>query len=1315
MKTKKRETNPEVRCFSRARLHDSVPYTQLLSNGRYTTLISNAGSGLSTFEDIALTHWRGDRIEDADGFFLYLRDLESGHFWSLGHQPVRQNTERYEASFSPDSIQITCVNQGIEAHMQVCVAPDADLELRRCTLYNRSSRVRRIELTSFAELALNQPAAHAAHPAFSKLFVQTEQLSETGALLARRRRRSPDESTPVAAHWTITEHPIAEMHYETDRTRFLGRGKTAADPRALNGPNTLNGAVGNVLDPVFCLRRIVDLPPQSSAEISFALGAADTREAAVALISRYQTPVDVERAFQQAADYVRDHLKRLDISYERAQLYQQFAGALLYGDPSLRADSQILEKQRGQRTELASHGLEIDRPLVLVWLRDSVWQDRVELFCKAHSYWNSLALATQLLFLLDKKNHGQSGEVLRYIEQRRPKTEGAAGKGNIVVLDSERLTKRELILMQCNAQAVIDRQVPDLLPKRAGPETSEPNAKAQFLPAAQDPPVTATIREANPLPEEALLFDNGQGGFTQNGKEYVITLSPPGPILPPLPWTNVIANEQFGTIVSERGTGFSWSQNSREHRLTPWSNDPISDPHAEALYLRDEQARVFWSPTPGPVAQDLSYTVRHGFGYTQYEHVSQSLEQRVCVFVPRRDPLKIVRLRLRNLGDRTRKLSLFSYLRLVLGVSPEQDSASVMTAFDTKTEALMAWNRSVDIFASRTSFAKLVACKATDPVAYSTDRKHFIGRNGDTSRPAALCREARLNGRTGTGLDPCMALQLRISVAPTETFDCALLFGEADDSSTASELIARYGTEAALDDAFAELRSFWDGTLCKLQIQTPVPAVDVMVNGWLAYQNLSCRIWGRSAFYQSGGAFGFRDQLQDAAALIHLLPELTREQILLHAAHQFPEGDVLHWWHPPDDRGIRTRFSDDLLWLPFVCAYYVHTTGDDAILDQETRFICARALRPGEDEAFLSPQDSSHSADLYEHCCRALDRSLTQGAHGLPLMGTGDWNDGMNRVGREGRGESVWLGFFIYHILRLFTPLCETRGDRRRVERYSAFRSRLGKALNETGWDGAWYRRAYFDDGTPLGSAQNEECRIDALAQAWAVISGVAPPERVEQAMDALEAYLVSEPEGIIRLLTPAFDKVPWDPGYIKGYVAGVRENGGQYTHGVLWALQALAEAGRHERAATLMEMVSPVSHARTIQELEVYRVEPYVIAADIYGVHPHVGRGGWTWYTGSAGWMLRITLESLLGFGVEGGHRIVLKPRIPKSWPNFCIRYRTDEATRYEISVSNVAPGEGKVVFVSVDGDPLEPVDGLAIIPLRHDGVNHRVEVNLA
>ena len=832
----------------------------------------------------------------------------------------------------------------------------------------------------------------------------------------------------------------------------------------------------------------------------------------------------------------------------------------------------------------------------------------------------------------------------------------------------------------------------------AEPDETEAPAPLAVAPEADRP--TGTLD----LDDGALRQFNGIGGFSQDGTEYVMHLRPGAdgrPALPPLPWTNVIANEHGGYVVSERGSASTWSANSRENRLTPWSNDPAEDP-GEALYVQDADSGAFWSPTPGPAPAHAPYEVRHGFGYSTWRTVVDGVEHHTTQSLAPDAAARLTVVRLTNASGRRRQLAVTAAARLDLGAS----NAAREIRTERDGEVLFARNALRGEFSDRVAVARAVA--PDGGVSLTADRAAFTGRFGAASAPLAVVTDGALDGATGDGLD-FAAHRVQVTLEPGESKAVAFVLGEAASQSDAQALAERFDSLDAIQDAVAATREFWRETTQAIQIETPEPALDLVVNGWLVYQNLSCRMWGRTAFYQSGGAFGFRDQLQDASALVYARPDLTRAQVLRNAAHQFEAGDVLHWWHPPLPKGIRTRFADDLLWLPLLASDYAATTGDDRVFDEDVRFLTARALAEGEDELFLEPQDAGTSASVYEHCARAIDRSLAVGEHGLPLMGVGDWNDGMNRVGREGRGESVWMGFFLAATLDAFLPHVLARDDADRADRYRQHRAHLQSALNADGWDGGWYRRAFYDSGAVLGSAQSDECQIDALVQAWSVLTGVAPPDRARQSLDALEARLVDEDGGLIRLLDPPFDVTPHDPGYIKGYLPGVRENGGQYTHAALWAVRAMAQAGRCERAAPLLAMLSPVSHTSSPEAVATYQTEPYVVAADVYGVAPHVGRGGWTWYTGSAGWMWRVAVESVLGFGIDRGRAITLDPCVPASWPGFSLRYRLPDGsgTEYAIRMER-----GDAPSLTLDGAGLPAGDWR--VPLVSDGATHEVVLTL-
>ncbi len=1274
------------------------PAVRFLTNGHSTVLITSAGTGHARVGDIALTAGSEGRLDDSHGSFLHIRDLESRAGWILGRRPGAPAEGPNQARWRPGRFTIAREVDGIEAHLDVCVAPDADAELRRITLANRSPARRTLELTTYAEVVLDHPSAYAGHPAFSKLFVQTEFLPERLAILARRRPRSASERFPWLVHALLGGR---EVQAETDRSRFLGRHPYPAMPQALIAKTRLSGTAGNVLDPIVSLRWKITVEAGATARCAYMLGAAAGRDEALDLVARFSGEGTVEAALRDAETTERDRIARAGLSEAEAEACQALAGAMLTGDPALRAAPELLARAGGRLGDLARLGMGLHRAFVVAHLdRPAVTVFLPELL-KAHRYWQALGLPIDLVLA--------GGE-------RIPDGLPVPGEGSVPPLHIPRGTAgpAELDLIDAAARWVAEESPLAAAARLRGFRPAPVGVPARR--ARAEAPAGSTERTQDLDGPRGLTFFNGLGGFTEAGDEYVIRL-PGGPArcVPPRPWTNVIANDRFGFLVSETGAGTTWSGNSREHRLTPWFNDAVLDPHGEALYIRDEDSGAFWSPMPGPVPHGGTYELRHGFGYTACHHTAGDLAVETTLFAHREDPLRFAALRLRNRGRRPRRLSLFAYYRLVLGTLPEESGRFVVTEIDPASKAVFAYNRLAGEFAEAVTFAAAAAPSGGRALHATGDREAFLGRNGTAAAPRALRDAAPLDGRVGAGLDPCIAQQVVLEIPPGETAEVFFLFGEARGAPEARELIARNTAPEAVAQALEDARDFWRDGLSGLRVATPSPALDFMVNGWLPYQTLACRIRGRTAFYQSGGAFGFRDQLQDAAALIPLWPAVARDQILLNAAHQFVEGDVLHWWHPPLSRGIRTRFADDLVWLPYLTAQYVRTTGDAAILEETTRFLVARALAPGEDEAFLEPEDSGTAADLYEHCCRALDRALTRGPHGLPLFGSGDWNDGMNRVGREGKGESVWMGFFLFAALGDFLPFCEARGDGSRVERYRAHRAQLHQALETAGWDGGWYRRAYYDDGTPLGTRDDAECRIDGLAQAWAVLSGAAPRDRAETAMDAVEAHLISETDGIIRLLTPPFDSSPRDPGYIKGYLPGVRENGGQYTHAALWVLRALAQLGRNDRAGRLLEMLLPVNHARDAEEVATYQVEPYVVAADVYGAPPHVGRGGWTWYTGSSGWMYRVAVESLLGFTLERGETLVIAPCVPDAWPGFSIGYRLPgEDTRYEILAGNPGHRGRGVASATLDGEPVAVREGAARIPLVHDGRLHRVAILL-
>jgi len=1245
----------------------AMPEVQLLSNGRYHVMVTNAGGGSTRWKDLAVTRWREDGTCDNWGTFCYIRDVASGDFWSAAHQPTLERASHYEAIFTEGRAEFRRLDHDIESHTEIVVSPEDDIELRRLRLTNRSRTRRAIDVTSYAEVALAPPAADALHPAFGNLFVQTEIVASRQAILCTRRPRSPQEQPPWMFH-LMAVHGVdaADASYETDRMQFIGRGRSVAAPLAMTDAAMLSCSEGSVLDPIVAIRRWMTLEPQQTATIDIATGIAETRDGALALIGKYQDRHLADRVFDLAWTHSAVALRQINASESDAQLYGRLAGSVIYANALLRAQAGVLVRNRRGQSGLWSYAISGDLPIVLLQIGDGANIELVRGMVQAHAYWRLKGLAVDLVIW----NEDRGG--YRQVLQDQIMGLIAAGveaqvidrPGGIFVRRAEQISEEDRILLQSVARAIIT--------DRRG--TLEEQVNRRALAEARAPLLVPTrAHRADGAPSHpsarALILSNGLGGFTADGSEYIITTL--AGQTTPAPWSNVLANPEFGTLISESGLAYTWSENAHEYRITPWHNDPVSDASGEALYLRDEESGHFWSPSMLPRRGAGAYVARHGFGYSVFEHSEDGIHSELWVYVAIDAPVKFSVLKVRNASGRPRRLSATGYVEWVLGDLRAKTAMHVITEVEARAGALIARN------AYNTEFPDRVAFFDVDDASrsVSADRTEFLGRNGTLCNPAAMAR-TRLSGKVGAALDPCAAMQVAFELDDGEEREIVFRLGVGRDGSEASSLLQRFRGAAAARAALDAVRAHWQHTLGAVQVKTPDPAFDVLANGWLLYQTIACRVWARSGYYQSGGAFGFRDQLQDAMALVHAKPALVREHLLRCAARQFVEGDVQHWWHPPSGRGVRTRCSDDYLWLPLATARYVGATGDRGVLDQSIHFLEARAVNPEDDSYYDLPRRSAESASLYQHCVRAITHGLRYGAHGLPLMGSGDWNDGMNRVGIKGTGESVWLGFFLCTVLDQFAAIARLQGDASFAERCKSEAAALRRNLELHGWDGEWYLRAYFDDGSPLGSATNPECRIDSIAQSWSVLSGAGDPARARIAMNAVDARLVRRDHALIQLLDPPFDRSHLDPGYIRGYVPGVRENGGQYTHGAIWAAMAFAAIGDRERAWELAAMINPVNHARTPEAVATYKVEPYVISADVYALAPHIGRGGWSWYTGSAGWMYRLFVESLLGLTREKD-RLRFAPCIPADWPAFTVRYRYRE-TVYDIAVQQVvAAGE--------------------------------------
>jgi len=1276
------------------------PEVNLLSNeGRYRVMITNSGGGYSRWKDIAVTRWREDITQDNWGAFCYIRDAENGNFWSTTYQPTLRRAEKYEAIFSKGRAEFRRRDFDIDTHTIIVVSPEDDIELRRIHLTNRTRAKRIIDITSYAEVVLAPNEDDLAHPAFSNLFVQTEIIYPRQAILCTRRPRSIDEHSPWMFHlMAVHGAEIKDITYETDRMQFIGRGNTLVSPFAMTNARSLSGSQGSVLDPIVAIQYQILLEPEGSAVIDMVTGIGETREGVLTLVEKYQDKQIANRVFELAWTHSQIVLRQINAKESDAQLFGRLASSIIFANSSLRADPGILIKNRRGQSGLWGYSISGDLPIVLLQIEDPSNINLVRQLVQAHAYWRLKGLAVDLVIW----NEDRAG--YRQLLQEQIIGLIAAGieaniidrPGGIFVRSADQISIEDRILFQTVARAIISDNrgaLEDQISRRGFGEVSVSRFRATRNYKANAQPEIV-------LPRPDLIYYNGIGGFTSDGREYVITTSKDKST--PAPWVNVLANNGFGTVISENGMAYTWAENSHEYRLTPWHNDPVTDSSGETMYIRDEENGHFWSPTPFTNSESKLYLSRHGFGYSVFEHNEGGIVTELWVYVAVDAPVKFSVLKVRNESGRSCKLSVTSYVEWVLGDLRHKTAMHVNTSVDINNNVIYAANPYNPEFSRRVAFLQ------TDETSCSItcDRTEFIGRNGTLKNPAAMLH-SRLSGKNGVALDPCAAIQVYFDLASGQGREIIFRLGTGKNLEDANTLIQRFRFSAPAYTALEAVWRYWNNTLGSVQIETPDPSINVLANGWLLYQTLACRVWARSGYYQSGGAYGFRDQLQDVMALIHARPDLLREHLLLFASRQFGEGDVQHWWHPPAGRGVRTHCSDDYLWLPLATCRYVLSTGDTGVLDESIHFLEGRLVNPEDDSYYDLPAQSEEKSSLYEHCKRSILHGLRFGDNGLPLIGTCDWNDGMNKVGNLGKGESVWLGFFLFDVLTRFIKVAQLKGDSEFIELCRKESKKIQQNIEKNGWDGEWYRRAYFDNGLPLGSASNNECQIDSISQSWSVLSGAAGKERSITAMDSFNKRLVRREYSLVQLLDPPFDKSDLNPGYIKGYVPGVRENGGQYTHAAIWAAMAFSKLEDNKNAWEILTMINPINHSKSPEEAARYKVEPYVIAADVYALSPHIGRGGWTWYTGSAGWMYRLIVESLLGLRLETD-KLYIEPCIPSDWVTYKILYRYRE-TIYRITLTQLHGDNNKLTII-LDGVESQKM----FIRLTDDRKEHLAEVKL-
>lgn len=1267
--------------------HTALPITHLISNSHLSLMIDNAGSGFSTLDrEIALTRWKEDVALNNYGYYFFVRDLEAKKIWSTTYQPTCVEPEQYSVIFSEGKAVFKRQDYDILIHTEITISQKDNVEIRKISFSNLSKKRRSLDITSYGEVMINSVKADNAHPAFSKMFVESEYIQDLNGLLFSRRPRSKKESRMYFFHGLIRDKINDKINFETSRLDFMGRCNTIKNPQGMNFDQDLKGNVGYVLDPLFSLRTKLDLAPGQTETVAYINVASKDKKELLSIVHRYkdmqQITGDLEQQSKKEAT-------------KQAEAFQKLGNILLFNQDKFRAKSKLIAQNRLAQPTLWSLGISGDLPILLLCITKPDQIKIVTELLTAHSYLRTHGLVFDLVIANEYSEKFQ--DELELIVKSSCSTDLINNNGGVFLRSTSQMTIKQRDLLQVVARAVINGSKGSLISQLKFDDFEQ--LRDQY----RNQPDKAKSHQKTKFNHKKCEFFNGIGGFIDNAETYRIYIE--NGKFPPLPWSNIIANPHFGTIMTESGAGFTWSDNSRENRLSTWSNDPVNDPLSEILYVRDVGTSKYWSLTPRPVVAEADFIVDHSYAESTFQTEIEGIQSKLTVSITEKEKFKIWQIDFKNQDTKTKELELFLYVEWVLGVSREDTARFIFSAFDTEAEVLYAGNYYNVDFPGR-----FVALGSSEDIeSFTTERVEFLGRNGNKAEPFTFLAknikpgvDVNLNNKASTGSDSCGVIKVKVMLAPDESKTVKFFMTE---SPSLKEL-----KKSCLKLNFFEgkntLNDFYKKINRTIKVKTPDQSFNILINSWLLYQTLSCRLFARSGYYQSGGAIGFRDQLQDVLALVHSRPDLTRAQILIHASRQFLEGDVQHWWHPPSGKGVRTKISDDYLFLPFVTCNYLTATGDYSILDEKVGFISGPILEENQHENYMVPQIADSTATIYEHCLLALERGNRLGQHGLPLMGTGDWNDGMNEVGIEGKGESVWLAWFYIDVLNQFAVITEYKKDKERTDKYKKLAKRIHKSIEENAWDGKWYRRAYFDDGTPLGSAENDECKIDSLSQSWGVISGAADKNRAIKAMNQVVERLVKKEDRVVCLLQPAFNEGILEPGYIKGYLPGIRENGGQYTHAAAWTVIAEALLGNGTLAAELFSLINPINHTKDPRGVQKYKGEPYVLCGDVYSVSPHEGRAGWSWYTGAAGWMYKAGVEYLIGLKILPDH-FTVTPCIPSSWKEYSIELNK-KGTLYKISIINPEGLEKGNIEVFVGGEKIE--DG----KIRYENFKGQITVDV-
>ena len=1260
----------------------AIEPTHLLSNGHYTVSLRANGAGWSRCGAVTVGRWRDDLLRDTQGHFLYLDGLHSGpHSFpkplvSLTSHPAPDPQARYESFFHADRLCFHTHWKRLQTQVTVWVSPEDDIEFRQVELCNLSDETLELELVSAWDATLAPAGADEAHPAFSGMFVRAQWQAQQRALVFERKPRVAKDPAVYAAHFLAQcDAPVVGLRVCTERAQWLGRNRDSTNPMAqLSQASPDNTDMPTGLDPVSVLAVRIRLAPQGRVTLTFATAVASSSEALYAVLDKYQQAMHIQRASLMSATLAGIRMRALKFSNDQFAALQSVCTAMLGNITCLVTERRALPRHlplNCDRRLLWRFGISGDRPILLVSVGVLEGAGLVRSLARAMRLWAWSGIALDLVVLnYEPNSYGMAlqREINEIAERLAADAVTSVTPTAMHLLRAQDLSAEDISTLQILTRLHIHADGRPLIhhlqdwialhdtDRQARQDLAHTTVLRSLTRAAQAPPVGQ--------------FDQQTGAFVFSVTET---------LRPTRPWSNVLANPTLGCVLTESGAGFTWAGNSRLHQLTAWSNDPVSDPSGEWLLLQDSRSGATWSLTPNGFGEPAQrYEITHGQGFTNIAHQRKNLAVSVTWCVDPQSAVKAIRIILTNTGDRAQHVRMLGLVEWIMGAN-RTDRMSCSTRMqptglaDRSGLTLLCSQRAQEGgFGGSTAFFSVSAVREASlhAMQWTCDRREFFSASGVLELPT------RLSERCGEGLDPCAALSIALELQVDTPLEVVFLLGHAPDLIAAAALSTASNGINALNRQ-RQTRVWWDALLGACTVRTPDPLLDVMTNRWLLYQTVSCRMWAKAGFYQAGGATGFRDQLQDAMALAWAAPNLLRQQIVLCASRQFAQGDVQHWWHDPTGAGVRTHFSDDLLWLPHALCHYLRASGDAGVLDQELAFLEGQAIAPGAEDAYFTPTQSSNMATVWEHAARTVDASLRVGAHGLPLMGSGDWNDGMNEVGRHGRGESVWLAWFLVHTITSMAPLARQRHEVARADAWESAAALCREALLKDGWDGQWFRRAYFDDGQPLGASSNTECRIDLIAQAWSVLSGAAPLALQATAMDSAQSQLVDSSSGLVKLLTPPLQHNQPSAGYIQAYPPGVRENGGQYTHGAVWALMAQARlhntgaplagdgSARCDLAYTYFTYLSPAHRHSQPLSAALYGLEPYAVAGDVYGAPPYVGQGGWSWYTGAAGLMHRAVVESIFGLQ-QDALTLRFYPCLPSHWPQAELTLRRDGKTLY-------------------------------------------------